>query len=229
MQADSLALVSRAPIRYVAGVSWPRSGHHLLVRLMKGYFGERFNYCEFYTEHLDCCREFPCTRSQNISFSKNHDFNLDISTKESVPYIVQYREFYNSVVSEFELHIRVHGPESDNKEEFMKHSIAKARQYKVFLRKWVEEEPGNNILLVPYESLILNTEEMAIACIQHFSPGTEIDLAHLRSVIRDVDGERVENRKIVKLHNVGVHKSRDYRQFRYYDDQWYTTIATILS
>lgn len=30
----------------VIGVSWPRSGHHLLVRLLKFYFGDKMRYCD---------------------------------------------------------------------------------------------------------------------------------------------------------------------------------------
>jgi len=216
------------PLRYVAGISWPRSGHHLLVRLMSDYFGDAFNYCEFYTEHLDCCRQFPCTRAKSVSFSKNHDFALDVSTAENVPYLVQYRNFFNSVVSEFELHIRVHGADCDTKEEFEKHSVAKARQFKRFRQKWVDCDTRANVLLVPFEDLISNTEALASLCIQHFMPGTDVDLERLREVISNVDGEKVENCAITKLPNIGVHKSRDFRAFRHYDDQWHETISAIL-
>jgi len=35
-------------LNYVTCVSWPRSGHHLLERVLGAYFGERWGYCEFY-------------------------------------------------------------------------------------------------------------------------------------------------------------------------------------
>ncbi|MBX2867728.1 MAG: hypothetical protein KTR18_03595 [Acidiferrobacterales bacterium] len=196
---------------------------------MSDYFGVTFKYCEFYTKSLDCCRQFPCSRPTSITFSKNHDFNLDINRDANVPCLVQYRNFYNSVVSEFELHVRVSGQGSDTKEEFHKHSIAKAKQFKLFKEKWIDAESSDNILLVPYEDLISSTEETAVRCIRYFSPDPEIDLDKLRLIISTVDGEKVEKSKILKLSNVGIHPSRDYRQFRFYDESWFAEITEILT
>ena len=88
---------------------------------------------------------------------------------------------------------------------------------------------ASNILLVPYESLVSETESMAKQCIEHFSPGAEVDMDRLRIVANNVDGEKVVNKQIVKLTKSGVHKSRDYREFRYYDDKWFEAISNILN
>jgi hypothetical protein len=76
------------PLRYVAGVSWPRSGHHLLVRMLKSYFGKVFEYCEFY-EPQQCCKQFPCARRGVVHFSKNHDFDGTANRLRDVPLIIQ--------------------------------------------------------------------------------------------------------------------------------------------
>ena len=74
---------------YVVGISWPRSGHHMLLRLLKLYFGPSFGYCSLYgdrPEHPEvpqCCRCVPCTNAGKINFSKNHDFDLSP--------VIQYR------------------------------------------------------------------------------------------------------------------------------------------
>ena len=222
-------MANNTSLRYVAGVSWPRSGHHLLVRLMSGYFGESFNYCEFYSENIDCCRKFPCERSRQVTFSKNHDFKREISTEEKTPYLVQYRDFFNSVTSEFELLVKRHGERCDNKAEFTKFSVNRSKHYKEFIEKWVNKAQTDTVLRVPYDSLVMNTVETAKSCILHFSPGAQIDIEKLKTVVKTVDGEKVENQKIVALPNAGVHASRDHKTFRFYDKEWQERIDSILA
>ena len=89
-------------IRYVAGVSWPRSGHHLVQRLLQGYFGPHLSYDMFYHPELDCCRVFPCTRGR-VHFSKNHDWDLSGVMSAGLPYLIQYRSAAAAAVSDFEL------------------------------------------------------------------------------------------------------------------------------
>jgi hypothetical protein len=79
---------------HIIGASIPRSGHHLLTRLLEAALGECFFYCEMYGEP-GCCREVPCrSRGQRqVSFQKNHDFELSLPT--DVPgslYLIQHRE-----------------------------------------------------------------------------------------------------------------------------------------
>ena len=57
---------------HVTGVSWPRSGHHLLVRMLKLYFGETFGYCDFYGGIEGCCKTVPCTRTDSVHLTKSH-------------------------------------------------------------------------------------------------------------------------------------------------------------
>ena len=217
------------PLRCVSGISWPRSRHHLLVRLLSSYFGERFKYCEFYTEHLDCCRQFPCTRSESVNFTKNHDFKLDVEVRETLLYIVQYRSFFNSVVSDFELYVKVHGGSFDNRVEFNKFTLDRCKQYKKFTKKWIERKNAKNMLCVSYEELIADTVGTTKACIQLFSPQEEVDLEKLNEVIRTVDGEKVEQQKIIKIKSVGVHRSRDHKMFRFYDEEWQEMIDSVLA
>jgi len=74
-------MVDLVPLRYVAGVSWPRSGHHLLQRLLQSYFPSLL-YCDFYGAETDCCKRIPCSRPK-VGFSKSHDFNDEVTSRES--------------------------------------------------------------------------------------------------------------------------------------------------
>jgi len=109
---------------YIQGVSIPRSGHHLLVRLLVDYFNEVldegeaspsgiFSYCEFY----HCCRNNPCpkfdsTRPGTVLLQKSHDeFLRQINKRyehpklvlESQRYLIQIRHPIDSLLSDYEL------------------------------------------------------------------------------------------------------------------------------
>ena len=70
-------------------VSFPRSGQHLLERLLKhihNYYNKEFSYCEYYT----CCQKIPCNK--NSLFQKNHDFNLNLKLNINEKFIIIYRK-----------------------------------------------------------------------------------------------------------------------------------------
>src|SRR5665811_932873 len=140
-------------MRYVAGVSWPRSGHHLLVRIMASYFGPNFYYCEYHGEK-DCCRNFPCSR-RHQTFSKCHDFEGTHVRPSGTPILVQYRSFIPAVISWFDQRIAEDGYE-DSRDAFWQHAAEAARYYDIFAMKWIEPT-SNNCLKLRYEDLISDT------------------------------------------------------------------------
>jgi hypothetical protein len=92
-------------LRYVANISWPRSGHGLFIRILQAYLGTEFNYCEFYGSSNDiCCKKFPC-KKPTITMSKNHDFQLNTNLATDEPAIIQIRAFIPSIISWFEMSV----------------------------------------------------------------------------------------------------------------------------
>lgn len=112
-------------------VSFPRSGHHLLVNCLTKYFSgnlsfenthgtestnqiihaNNLHYCDYYKH----CRQVPCSDEQ-VNFQKNHDFGLFVAHEQKQfklnqeefkkdnrkNYIIQYRELpVDSAVSEY--------------------------------------------------------------------------------------------------------------------------------
>lgn len=71
-------------------ITLPRSGHHLLIRMLnvlsklEGLNLEN-EYCEFY----NCCKTFPCIHNKRVH--KNHDLKLVNKISLKVQYIVQVR------------------------------------------------------------------------------------------------------------------------------------------
>jgi len=103
-------------------VTYPRSGHHLLVNMLLKYFSRDieypdtddsrispngvndevitaggFNYCEFYGH----CNSVPCS-DPRTNFQKNHDFELRLRKDRNRKHIVQYRHPLNALISLYE-------------------------------------------------------------------------------------------------------------------------------
>lgn len=71
--------------KFVQGVSIPRSGHHLLERLLHEYYFN-FKYCEYYSH----CIGSKC-EILDLNLIKNHDFLDSLNIDDNIQYIFQYR------------------------------------------------------------------------------------------------------------------------------------------
>ena len=201
------------PPGYVMGVSWPRSGHHLLARLISLYHGPKFTYCGFYGQP-GCCGQAPCARAGTVRYSKNHDFDGTLPQEGAQRYLIQTRAFAPSVVSNFELYLREGG--SDDAQSFARFASAQFSAYRAFQEKWVTSEFARTQTVIPYEALIGDPATalgQALTCFGIARP----DPARLRAAITRVDGEEVANRRITPRPGTGVHRPRDVTQFRHYD------------
>ena len=109
--------------RYLQGASIPRSGHHLVEKIL--FLDERFWYCEHYTPHT-CCGSFPClkpllnnkisggqwaarsAKTAKIIYVKSHDHDLEdinFTNRQAIKTLVQYRNPIASIISNYELGI----------------------------------------------------------------------------------------------------------------------------
>ncbi|SHI07370.1 hypothetical protein [Marivita hallyeonensis] len=198
---------------YVIGVSWPRSGHHLLARLLRLYFGPTFTYCGFYGQ-AGCCGKAPCARAGEIRYSKNHDFDGTLPQDPSRRYLIQTRAFAPSVVSNFELYLREGG--RDDAQSFARFASAQFAAYRAFQGKWVTSAFGRAQTVIPYEALIRDPARALSAALDAFGE-TPPDMARVQAAIARVDGEEVAHRRIRPRPGTGVHAPRDVTQFRHYD------------
>jgi len=218
-------------MRHVMGVSWPRSGHHMLVRLLQLYFGPAFHYCEFHVGHPDhpdierCCREAPCRHRDRIHFTKNHDFDLGLPQIPGQPYIIQYRDFAHSTVSEFETFVRAGG--EDSAESFRRHVSEKFGRYRDFMAKWVEADFARGQLLLRYDAVLADPQAALNRAVRLFEPRAEPDAARLAHAVANVDGQKIERREVTLLPRSGVHADRDLRDFRYYDPALFEQIGRL--
>jgi hypothetical protein len=198
---------------YVVGVSWPRSGHHLLARLLRLYYGATFTYCGFYGQP-DCCGQAPCARAGTIRYSKNHDFDGALPQDASRRYLIQTRAFAPSVVSNFELYLREGG--RDDAASFARFASAQFTAWRAFQDKWVTSDFAQTQTVIPYEALIRDPIAALAYALSSFGD-TNPDQDRLRAAIAQVDGEVVAERRITPRPGTGVHPPRDVTQFRHYD------------
>lgn len=199
-------------MRRIQGVSYPRSGHGLLVRVLARYFsgdpdfkvdgGEpdiagSFGYCEFYRH----CRSVPCT-DKRVTFQKNHDFDLRLPKHRHTWYLVQYREPLPAIISDYELQIRKGriSEEDDCERRFLQFLSKRLGFYALFKKKWVDPPVPSNICIIKYEELTVGPIESLRKAILFCEPDKSVDEAYLTS--------------LVEKHTIAG--KRDIRKFRYY-------------
>ena len=125
-------------IRKTIFVTYPRSGHHWLMRCLQDYYGEEMVYCEHYT----CCQTIPCAK-QEANILKNHDFTLDLVIPEDWNVIVQYRNPQDAISSLYKV---------SKEKDYIKFIYDNLYWYYEWMRKWNKKK----YFLVDYESRIAN-------------------------------------------------------------------------
>lgn len=208
------------PTGPVIGVSWPRSGHHMLVRLLQLYFGPDLGYCDFYggkpwvDEIETCCKQIPCMHAERIWLTKNHDFELNLPQIPNQKYLIQYRDFAPSVVSNFELFVRNGG--EDSALAFRKFASGEFTRYLGFVERWVTSEFAAGQLHLNYSVFLSNPQNELSRAVAFLKPDIPVDADRIASAIADVDGEEIKQGRVKSLRKSGVHPERALRDFRHF-------------
>jgi len=147
-------------------ISYPRSGHHALVDLLRVYFEDSFVYGEIYRD--------PAATLGNllppVNYQKNHDFGLLTPVLPERQYLVQVRNPLESIESWEVFDRRVgHIPETHE---------ARLDFWTAFVKKWVFADIPNR-LVVCYEDLVGAPLETCTAVIQFLTKTQNVDTTHL--------------------------------------------------
>jgi hypothetical protein len=219
-------------LRYVACVSYPRSGHHLTVRVLKQYFKDSFKYCQYYNKSCEeCCQSFPCTDA-SVAMTKNHDMDLNrrmstgIPQVPGVPYLILIRNFLEAAVSDFNLYLRQN---EDSLEAWESFADRKLTFYQRFLHKWVLGRNDLEKLIVQYENLTMQPLEVFGQIISYFHPAEPLDEPRLQQIISDAVLEDVKPTGIEVIRQYGVHNRRRLEDFKYYDPRYFARLEARLS
>ena len=207
-------------MRKIQCLTYPRSGHHLLVNILARYFGDvpnfdsrsietgkdrshfsagKFAYCEYYTH----CRKTPCI-NLDTNFQKSHDFNSTVPVKPNQFYVVQYRAPYPAIISGFILASEVLKSVDDSEKSWKAYLERNYVRYKRFYKKWVLEQENELCYILKYEELVQNPFDRACEVIEFIDSSSLIDRAKLRAII--------ENANI-------FHNKNSEKLFKYYDKQ----------
>ena len=145
-------------------VSFPRSGQHLVEKILKFICKEHdveFTYCEFYT----CCNSLPCKKGKE--FSKNHDFDLNLEVNNDIKYVCLYRE---DIILQLEAYYRFSIGQTKIKykyKDLLKFIKDKSTYYNDFKSKWINNK-SKNILKVEYYEILENPEKISKKIFKHF-------------------------------------------------------------
>lgn len=141
-------------------VSFPRSGHHLLERLLHSYFGdERWRYCESYEDSGRTLDNDPET-----NFEKTHDLDLATEARDDRHYLVQIRYPIESLVSWYRWSCDRQGAE-DSPGAWVNFAIQRSAFWMMFYRKWVLNHVPNR-LIVNYADLVGAPAETVMRVVQ---------------------------------------------------------------
>lgn len=205
-------------VRNVVSVSFPRSGHHLLERCLRGIFPGQVAYCDYYRH----CRTSPCIDGRT-NLQKCHDFNLRLTRAPGWIYVVQYRHPLEAIVSWYEAELRhrhkyrpgetrlrkaVKLTFLQDSELYWQFFLAKyVRFWRRFVEKWVMTPP-EGALLLSYRDFVQNPVESLTRIVEAVATEAPPQRAAIEAVVREQKiGER-----------------RSIRDFRYYDARRFARI-----
>lgn len=208
---------------HVAGVSYPRSGHHVTQRVLDAYFGPRFRYCEFYRVQAgECCKAYPC-RNPAVVMSKNHDFGLigwlgrGVRPHPGVRHLVLIRRYLEAAVSEYEMIRRANPAADDSRDAWRGFARSRVRYYRRFVTKWFLDGERRACHRVRYEDLTARPLAVLQEIVRLFDPDQPVDIGRLQACIDGVSAASVGPGPFALVPGQGVRDRRRLEDFRWFD------------
>lgn len=152
-------------------ITFPKSGHTLLIRILQRYFGPDLHYCERYMNP-----ELMFDINQVTNCQKNHDFDLKTEIVPNRNYVVQIRDPLESIQSWREDQC-LSGHPSFRKDFFSQQLLFWNR----FVEKWVLGDVPNR-LVIHYRELIDKPFSTVWNVIEHIS-GSVMNEERLLTVV----------------------------------------------
>lgn len=210
------SLFREPDIGFVFSKSMPRSGHRFLTECLDHYFGPAMHYCGFYNP--ECCHRIPCRRPRNEAktnryfMQKSHDFGFRDSTWLNGKYLIQYRSPIPRLQSNYILHARATGEESEA--GFRAFAENETAYFIAFYHKWISTLRPN-ALVMAYEDLIERQRQTLITAIGFIQGESAIDEAALERMLAEcpIGGVSLSSSSL-----------RDPRQYKYGDPDLYASI-----
>lgn len=219
-------------MRKITCVTFPRSGHHMLINVLLKYFSGNLNYLETggdktetmcvdvltagdlqYCEFYKHCEQIPCSNPKT-NFQKNHDFGLKLPQTDKDFYIVLYRHPLESIVSIYNYYLNNNisalyaSNINFNKEGWLAHANKSIILWKDFVKKWVVGKWSKNYLFMSYEEMVDFPLISFVNIINFIDPGKKIDLKLLNLAIKKLD----------------ISRRHDIKNFQYFDSNTFQNL-----
>jgi hypothetical protein len=185
----------------------PRSGHHLLERILDCTLKTRFRYCEFYES--GCCKTVPCTSEKKkgddasaVYMQKSHDFEFaDPLTVPATFRIVQYRSPVPRSLSNYELHLK--NGNQDTVRGFRAFLVNEAMYFRRFYNKWLANHPTEYMTL-SYEELTSHPVKATLDFFRYI--GVTVDMEDVNEGVARAVGTRGREKTPFVPANVYAHR-----------------------
>lgn len=198
----------------------PRSGYHLLIKRIDFYFG-------YTAQHVELSRYrpwgLPISKLAEHGISLNHDGGINrawpwsriygFPKRATSKYLVLFRNPLLSLISEFQLHERNGLKREGSVDEWREYAIKGIRFRKRFIRKWLIDFNGDNVLKVSYERCTANPKDCLRAAIEH-----------AQRVKEPLNGETLQ----ACLNRFPFAGHRAYEDFKYYDNVFFEELKSRL-
>ena len=221
-------------LQKIINVSFPRSGHQVLVNTLLKYFSANPDFKEIsrilehetavikagelcYCEYYNHCNVVGCTVPLT-NLQKNHDLYLKLSMDE-FNFLVQYRSLAESMVSWYELGIKQGSLKEDTYEVWRDHLNGSKSLWISWMIKWLEYAHSDRFLCISYGEFTKSPSEVLEKVLKFIEPNHVVDKSLLDSV--------------VSMQNIS--KTRVIKDFKYYEEdifkdlrEWDERITRIL-
>ena len=213
-------------MRQIQGVSFPRTGHSLMLNYLMRYFSRDLNWIEnvndyltdglmyarpfVYCESYGHCHQSPCPHA-DTTFQKDHDFDSTIEYRADQYYLVQNRDPLPAIISHYKLSLRdlpkqqsftlksLFNPD-DSMRNWKRFYLERLNNWLDFQDKWVQPK-HSNVYVLNYNDMAERPMEKIREVIQFLDSSHEIDEAWYGQSVESID----------------VHSKDTVRSFKYYD------------
>jgi len=178
-------------------ICFPRSGHRMLLRVLKVYFGDELKNCDVYNDQI-------MTNRNDFNYQKNHDLDLKTPILNNRNYLVQIRDPMSSIVSHYLLEIKTTGLQ-DSIEAWKHFAKVKMRYWVNFYKKWILSDIEKRIII-------------------DYDPFLNSPLIHLEKIVVFLGGIWDINKGKESIGKFDLNKKNDYKKFKYYDEVFFRTL-----
>ena len=167
---------------------------------------------------------------------KNHDVGLvdpahtPMPKIPEIPYLVLYRNFLETVTSDYEKRLVMRKDKPDTQESWHAFSQHRLIHYRRFVQKWVLETDGCEKLKIRYEDLMDSPLDTCSAIVRFSLPSEAPDLQRLQRLIDKADLVVPNSEtRFDYVPNGGIRQRREIEAFRYFDPKYFATLERQLA